>query len=74
MPFASRIQLDSHAELRKLAQQPDAPEGLFQISESLLHRRRTIFGKDLPSVVDFEMLPDPDAGFRLRCSWALPDP
>lgn len=65
--------IDPLAELRKLAAEPDAPVGLFQIAEALLHRRRTLFGKDLRSVVNVEILPDPVSKFRLQCSWTLPD-
>ena len=68
------MHIDPLAELRALAAQPDAPEGLFQVTEALLHRRRTIFAKDLRRVVDYEILPDPRSEFRLRCTWALPDP
>jgi hypothetical protein len=67
------LPIDLLAELRKLAAEEDAPERIFQITEALLHRRRTLFGKDLRSVVDYEILPDPTSKFRLRCTWALPD-
>lgn len=65
--------IDPLAALRKLAAELAAPEEIFQITETLLHRRRTLFGKDLRSVVGYEILPDPASKFRLRCTWALPD-
>jgi len=67
----SRAPLD---ELRAIADDPRSPEGFFQIAEALLHRRRTLFEKDLRCIVDFEILPDPHSEFRLRCTFALPDP
>lgn len=58
--------------LRMLAAEPGSPEGMFQVTEALLHRRRTLFGEDRRCIVDFELLRDPESDFRLRCTGGLP--
>lgn len=68
----SSLPVDSIEVLRDLASHPESPEGLFQIAEALLHRRRTLFGADPRYLVEVEVMPNADGGFRLRCTGALP--
>lgn len=69
-PFA----MNSMKALREYARRSLDPEEFFRVAEALLHRRRTLFREDRREIVDFEILPDPECGYRLQCTWGMPDP
>jgi hypothetical protein len=64
---------DPHELLRDLAAHPKAPVDLLFVAEAMLQRRRTIFGNDRRMIVDAQITPDPQVGYRLRCQSTLPE-